>query len=170
MPSPFPPAAAPSAHFFPLRLVTLVLVSAGLLIPGEARAQTVHDSALAVALGNWSAAGSWSHNPAYGGYPNNTASDVFDVTLGNAGTVTLDVSATINALNLTSAGTVAGTGALTTNGLLTWTAGTVSGGTAAALNANSGVLINGTTGALGRVLNNAGTTTMTSTVFTLNYG
>jgi hypothetical protein len=89
---------------FSLSLLFLAILTAGLLFPARGNAQTVHTSSLNVATGNWSAPGSWSHSPAFGGYPDNTDSDVFNVTLGNAGTVTLDVSATIDTGRIHEAG------------------------------------------------------------------
>jgi hypothetical protein len=82
-----------------------------------------------VSTGNWSTAANWSSNP---NYPNNGTPPgaLYDVFI-NSGTATLDVSPTIQTLNM-SAGTITGNNSLTLDGLLTWNGGALSGVTATA--------------------------------------
>ncbi len=103
--------------------------------------------------GNWSDGTKWNINP---NFPNNgqpEVGDLYDVTLDNGGTITLNLPITIQKFTLNS-GTVTGANSLTTNDLFSWTGGTLSGGIV--VNANGGLSLNGT-GAItlnGATLNN----------------
>ena len=103
--------------------------------------------------GNWSDGTRWSTNP---NFPNNGqpgANDLYDATLSNGATITLDLPITIQRFTLTS-GTVTGANPLTANQLFTWNSGTLAGGVN--FNANGGLLLNSSTVSLnGSTLNNA---------------
>jgi hypothetical protein len=90
--------------------------------------------------GNWSDATKWDSNPLY---PNNgqpSPTSLYDATLANGSTITLDLPVTIQKLAL-SAGTITGPHGLTTAELFTWGGGTLSG--SGANNANGGILLSG---------------------------
>ena len=111
--------------------------------------------------GNWNNGGNWSINP---NFPNNGqpgAADVYDVTLSNGGTITLNLPITIQKFTLSS-GAVTGANSLTANQLFTWGSGSLAGGVS--FNANGGLLINNSTVNLnGSTLNNAAGQTATLT-------
>jgi mannose-6-phosphate isomerase-like protein (cupin superfamily) len=103
--------------------------------------------------GNWSDATKWDINPRFpnNGQPN--PGDVYDATLSNGGSITLDIPITIEHFNLTS-GVVTGANSLTMNQLFTWNGGRLLSGVVA--NANAGILFNGGSVSLdGSTLNNA---------------
>ena len=103
--------------------------------------------------GNWNNGTNWSTNP---NFPNNgqpNSGDLYDVTLDNGGTITLNLPITIQKFTLSS-GTVTGTNPLTANQLFTWGGGSLAGGLT--LNANGGILLSSSTVSLnGSTLNNA---------------
>ena len=88
------------------------------------------------ANGNWSNAANWSTSP---NSPNNgqpNTGEVYNATLDNGSTITLDVPVTIQKLTLSN-GTITGSNSLTLNQLFTWDAGTLSG--SGITNANGGI-------------------------------
>ncbi len=83
---------------------------------------------------NWSSTAHWSSSP---NYPNNgtPSGSLYDVVVGG-GTVSLDVSPTIQTLQLSSGTIGNGSGTLTVNGLITWNSGVVN---ATSIAANGGI-------------------------------
>jgi FecR protein len=103
--------------------------------------------------GNWSDATKWDINPRFpnNGQPN--PGDIYDATLSNGGSITLDIPITIEHFTLTS-GVVTGANSLTMNQLFTWNGGRLLSGVVA--NADAGILFNGGSVSLdGSTLNNA---------------
>jgi hypothetical protein len=91
--------------------------------------------------GNWSDPTKWTSNP---NFPNNgqpAPGSVYDATLDNGGTITLNIPITIENFTL-NGGTVAGANNLTINQLFTWSAGAMS--VNGVINANGGIAFGNT--------------------------
>ncbi len=106
------------------------------------------------AAGNWSDPTQWNINP---NFPNNgqpSPGDLYDATLNNGGTITLDIPITIENFTLSS-GTVTGANTLTINQVFTFDGGTLAG--AGIFNANGGINMAGANqlNLNGATLNNA---------------
>ncbi len=90
--------------------------------------------------GNWSTPPNWDIDP---NFPNNgqpNPGDLYNATLNNGGTITLDIPITIQNFTL-GAGTVTGANSLTINQVFTWNGGTLAGG--GVFNANGGISMAG---------------------------
>src|SRR5205823_2174308 len=117
--------------------------------------------------GNWTNIALWN-TP---NYPNNDnpPGTTYDVLLNGAGTITLDVPITIQALDFRS-GTITGSNNLTINALFTWSDGTLSG--SGGTFANGGITITGGANKIldGRSLTMGGLSTWSQGAIFLNNG